>query len=300
MSKFGPASFQATQVAKELQILEDDNGNRLFPSVGTIRNYGLALRPIAKHMDENRLGSLKDITVSQANKFLETQAQDYSQSTVDMQRQAIQAMMQHITHKLSLKAELPRVISDGPPKAGRSYSHEQSNKIIERQHESNALATEIARYSGARVHELFTLRLAHEKVADNRPISEHKFKGLDGGVRYTVTGKGGLTREIIIRQDLSDRLEARRLDTPRQIIDREIKYTQHYNISAGHRFSNSFSQASNRALGFSRGAHGLRHSYAQERMNTLQCLGLSRDDALRAVSQEMGHFRPDIVEVYLR
>jgi hypothetical protein len=29
-------------------------------------------------------------------------------------------------------------------------------------------------------------------------------------------------------------------------------------------------------------------------------IGLSRDKALETVSQEMGHFRPDVTEIYLR
>ena len=35
-------------------------------------------------------------------------------------------------------------------------------------------------------------------------------------------------------------------------------------------------------------------------MRELQSLGLMRDAALQTVSQEMGHFRPEITEVYLR
>ncbi|MDF5425801.1 site-specific integrase, partial [Vibrio parahaemolyticus] len=50
---------------------------------------------------------------------------------------------------------------------------------------------------------------------------------------------------------------------------------------------------------WSTGAHGLRHSYAQERMSELQ-KNMTYEKALEVVSQEMGHFRPDITEVYLR
>jgi hypothetical protein len=35
-------------------------------------------------------------------------------------------------------------------------------------------------------------------------------------------------------------------------------------------------------------------------MSELQHGGLSRDEALETVSQEMGHFRPEITETYLR
>ncbi|RCS56703.1 site-specific integrase, partial [Brachybacterium sp. JB7] len=62
----------------------------------------------------------------------------------------------------------------------------------------------------------------------------------------------------------------------------------------------AFTRASQRGLGWSNGAHGVRHSYAQERMGELQRSGLAYRDALETVSQEMGHFRPAITEVYLR
>ncbi|MDQ6995347.1 MAG: site-specific integrase, partial [Mariprofundaceae bacterium] len=76
-------------------------------------------------------------------------------------------------------------------------------------------------------------------------------------------------------------------------------YSQNYNIGAGHAFSASFSRASTVALGRSNGAHGLRHSYAQNRMNELKNTH-SYKESLTIVSQEMGHFRPEITEVYLR
>lgn len=75
---------------------------------------------------------------------------------------------------------------------------------------------------------------------------------------------------------------------------------QHYEIAGGKNWSNSFSAASKRELGWSHGAHGLRHSYAQNRMDELQQQGFLYQEALEIVSQEMGHFRASITEVYLR
>lgn len=49
------------------------------------------------------------------------------------------------------------------------------------------------------------------------------------------------------------------------------------------------------------GSHGLRWSYAQNRMATLtRDSGINYYDALKVVSQEMGHERADITEHYLR
>ncbi|MCY1304118.1 hypothetical protein D9M70_538630 [compost metagenome] len=105
---------------------------------------------------------------------------------------------------------------------------------------------------------------------------------------------------MLVPQHLAERLEALRLDGPRRITDRGVHYQQHYDLAGGHCWSSSYSAASSRALGWSAGAHGLRHSYAQQRMAELQRWGLSRPNALETVSQELGHFRPEITEVYLR
>ena len=130
-------------------------------------------------------------------------------------------------------------------------------------------------------------------------IPDSKFAGREG-VIYTVQGKGGLIREVLIPSPLAERLEHVRLASPVRVTDRGVFYQSQYAIGGGQRWSNAFSAASIRTLGWSRGAHGVRHSYAQQRMQELQKLGLVRDMALRTVSQEMGHFRPEITETYLR
>jgi hypothetical protein len=104
----------------------------------------------------------------------------------------------------------------------------------------------------------------------------------------------------MIPGDLARRLEASRLDEARTVTNRGIAYRQHYDIGGGNAWSKSFGEASTRALGWSHGAHGLRHSYAQERMHELQGRGKSYHHAREIASQELGHFREDIVEVYLR
>ena len=127
---------------------------------------------------------------------------------------------------------------------------------------------------------------------------KEKFSGRTGE-RYTVKGKGGLIREVLIPFELAAQLEARRLETPQRLTDRGVHYTTHYDINGGNRWSSAFTNASKRVLNWSAGAHGLRHSYAQSRMKSLQP-HMPYPTALEVVSQEMGHFRPDITEVYLR
>jgi hypothetical protein len=126
-----------------------------------------------------------------------------------------------------------------------------------------------------------------------------KFQGREGE-RYTIKGKGGLVREVVIPANLAKKLEEKKFDTPQRVTDRGIHYQQHYNISGGKKWGQFYTDASTRALSWTAGAYGVRHSYAQERMHELQSSGLKRAEALEVVSQETGHFRPEITETYLR
>lgn len=283
---------QAAHVMKQVQ-------GTIVKSVGTVRNYEQALRNVATHLAYSQQ-NLKDLTPDSAKIYLEHRAEQVGQKALDMERQAIQLMMQHVTHKLEpterldvIKSEIAQILSS------RAYTSEQVQAIAAAQAPQNALATEIAYSAGLRAHELLTLQRADLRAADDRPALESKFSHRNG-VLYTVTGKGGLTREVLIPSHLAERLEDRRLSVPQQVTDRGIHYQKHYEIGGGRAFSQSFSRASNNVLGYSHGAHGLRHSYAQERMDELRSNGITREIALETVSQEMGHFRADITEVYLR
>ena len=281
----------ATQAASVMQVVQ---GTELR-SVGTVRNYEQALTRVAEWAQQQRIeGGLRGMTPELAVRYLEERGQAVGQKTLDMERQSMQAMMHHVTHQLPPGEPLPLIKSEQQQALeSRFYTAAQVERIVDAQTPKNALATEIAYAAGLRAHELLTLQPAGERSADQRPALDSKFAGREGE-RYTVEGKGGLVR------DLADRLEARRLDTPLRVTDRGINYQSHYEIGGGQRRSNSVSAAADRALGWSTGAHGLRHSYAQERMTELQNQGLTREQALETVSQELGHFRPEITEVYLR
>lgn len=288
---------QAASVIKQIQ------GDKI-KSVGTARNYEQALKSVATalaHEGKN----LKDLTPETAKSYLEVRAEEVGQKTLDMERQAIQAMMTHVTKELTPgdKLEVVKSLHEQILNS-RAYTSEQVKMVAERQTEKNSLSTEIAHAAGLRAHELLTLERAENRPPDERPSDSEKFTGREGE-RYTVEGKGGLVREVVIPSHLAERLEDKRLDEPKSVTDRGIHYEQKYAIAGGKAWSNSFSAASERALGWSEGAHGLRHSYAQERMDELRDINrdngyLEREHALTVVSQEMGHFRPDITEVYLR
>ena len=95
-------------------------------------------------------------------------------------------------------------------------------------------------------------------------------------------------------------LEQYRLEQPKTTIDRGINYKQHYDIDGGKKWSEKFTRASKKVIGYSAGSHGLRHSYAQNRLSELKAQAFDTDTAKTIISQEMGHWRKDIINAYLR
>lgn len=292
---FAKSASQSASVMKELQ-------GDVIRSVGTVRNYEQALKTCCDYLKEFKLGGLRDLTPSVAQEYLNIRSLEVSQSTLNMDRGAIQCMMQHATNKLDKNEKLDVVKSKSSTiLSARAYTHQQVEMITARQTESHALSTRLCHDVGLRVHELLTIRSPGEMSPSPREnIHPDKFNLLPVQVAiYTVTGKGGLIREVAIPQQLARELESYRRGTPENIIDRGVNYRSHYNIPAGMKFSSAFGKASLRALGYSNGAHGLRHSYAQDRYEQLANY-YPREDVMKIISQELGHFRPDITEVYLR
>lgn len=296
MAKFASPNKQAASVMKVLQTTA-------IKSVGTARNYQQSLKNVSTWLADSKQGSLRELTIEKAIQYLDARSEEVGQKALDMDRQAIQAMMIHVTQKLQENKKLKIVKSEQKQILNsRAYTPAQAEMVSEHQSPKHSIATALAHSAGLRAHELLTLLPANERNADKRddkPILETKFLGRNGEL-YTVIGKGGLVREVLIPGKLSEQLEKLRLDESVKVKDRNINYETHYNIGGGKNWSNSFTEASKRAVGWSTGAHGVRHSYAQERMDELKKQGLHYKDALETVSQEMGHFRPSITETYLR
>lgn len=292
-----PTSQAKQAVAQKLALNTPRHGNSndgKIHSLGTARAYTQALKGYAEFVRESNGGSLfrAGAKPEMAMNYLHHRAGEVGQKTLDLDRQAIQ---------MHIGQQLPVVRSFKETNLTcRSYTSEQVKMVAAAQTERNGLATEIAYRSGLRAHELLTLqRLEERGSSPHRKWSPDRFTGREGE-RYTVQGKGGLVREVMIPKDLADRLEARRLAEPRQATDRGIHYQQRYNINGGNRWSKSFTMAANRTLGWSRGGHGLRHGYAQERLAELQRNGMTYENAKGTVAQEVGHFDKETTDVYLR
>lgn len=262
-------------------------------SLSTFRTYSQVLGQAGKWMRiKLGLGKIDKMTPAMAKAYLaHRRSEGIGQKQLDNDRVAMQFMT----------GDLSRVYADREAiRARRSYSHDEADRIARCQSERNALATRVAYGAGLRAHELHTLRRADEDSPSNaRAWRSDRFQGRSG-VRYVVTGKGGLSREVLVSHELSRALEARRLSEPRLVTDRQIHYHSHYDIGGGQAWSNSFTKRSFKEFGQSKGAHGVRHGYAQSRFAELKDRGLSDKEAKLILSQELGHFRVQIVEVYLR
>lgn len=223
--------------------------DNVIRSVGTARNYQSALTRVAEWVKGERIpDGLRGLTHEQALHYLEQRAQQVGQSALSMERQAIQAMFQHVTGHL-LEGQTLRVIKSELDEAlrSRAYTGDQVGLVSKAQQERNAFSTELAYAAGLRAHELLTLRRADERAPDPRPAHSDKFLGRHG-VLYTVHGKGGLVRHVVIPTRLADQLETLRFDVARLVIDRGIHYQQSYNLAGGQSWSSSYSAASTRAL----------------------------------------------------
>lgn len=296
MPSFRSAQAQARHaISRKVSLGQGRHNNQndgRIHSVGTARGYEQALRGFAEYIQNNHQGNLSSVTVQEAQRYLADRAGMVAQKTLDLDRQAIQM---HLSIQLDVvKSELETCLST------RSYTAVQVERITSAQSKHNSLATQIAYDAGLRAHELLTLRPTGERQpSTHRQWSTDRFIGRTGQ-RYTVKGKGGLIREVMLSDHLAARLEGKRCAKPKQITDRGVRYTQHYDIGGGRAWSQSFSATSKRELGFSNGAHGLRHSYVQERMEELQRNSMRYDKAKGTVAQEVGHFAKDTTEAYLR
>ncbi|MEX3952801.1 hypothetical protein AB4Y40_34230 [Paraburkholderia sp. EG287B] len=223
--------------------------------------------------------------------WLDDLSETTGQKSVDRARQALQKIF---------SVSLPHVESCLPERVhGRAYIFDDVRRVLARQTTRHQLATLLAFDGGLRAHECLTLRERWRAgPSSHRTWSTDRFKGRSGYVIFIVIGKGGLRREVAISLELATELRKYARPEPVIVCDRGVDYISHFDIPGGQRLSSSFSRASMLALGYSNGLHGLRHSFAQNRLKQL-LLVLEPRRALEALSNELGHWRASISLVYL-
>ena len=298
------AEKQAAKAIKPLLAINQsrhaNKNDSKIHSLGTARQYESIYKGIATWLSDTHNERLRYISPEHATAYLTERSGTIRQKQLNNERRALELHLRHVQKNPEFK--LDRLHSTVPDtEHSRAYTTDQIELVRSEQSLRMALSTELASVAGLRAEELLSLqRLDERSPSGHRQWSEDRYLGREDWKSYTVQGKGGLVRELRFPADLSARLEAQRLEKSERVTDRRVHHTRHYDLIGGKSFSNIFSRDAIKHLGWSEGAHGLRHSYAQQRMDELQNRGQHYQEALGIVSQELGHFRPDITEVYLR
>lgn len=281
-------------VSQRLALSESRHDNRQdgrIHSVGTARAYTEALSTFTSWLQDEKLGHLQGASREVIIQYLELRTTEVSQAQLNKDRHALQSCLGERLPVLRSEVELVR--------GSRVYTQEQIAIVMQHQSPKNMLASMLVAATGIRTHELCCLRLETEKSRSSHRVWRDDLHAGLSGVTYVVTGKGGLVRSVMIPADLAERLELTRLAESRTVIDRSVRYEALYAVGFGQAFSQSYSAASRRALGWSAGCHAVRATWACNRVAELQSLGYSLGDAKLICSQNLGHFRADVLEYYL-
>jgi integrase len=268
------------------------SGNGHIASLGTARIRESVLSLYFEWIEDNGIPGADQDHKSVIETYLEVCSEFYQQSTLSQHRNAL---------KMHFKIEGIKTFKSLVPTKSkkRSYTWTEVQLIVKHLSERNALSVLIAYWAGLRAHELATIRPTDlDERATHRKWRDDLFSGLKNYRVYVVTGKGGLKRYVAIPLYLATALEKRRIQE-KVVKDRGIYYSTIYDVGFGQALSQAFTTASKKALGKSRGIHGLRHSYAKWRFNRLLDLKITRSDCYEIISMELGHFRPEITLCYL-
>lgn len=291
-------AYHPTPAQQSTKITNRLRKKKIIPSIRSGELYKDCFRTIAT---KTRIWGLPDprrMQLKHCEKYLERRSEDVAQSTLDIERRALQFMLeaygkidpknpQLIPAIKSKKAKSPKKTTS------KIYTREQIDLIKERLTEPYQLLVDIILSCGLSAREFYTILPLAEREAAYHPETPGKHIGLDG-VSYTVKGKYGIVREIKVPPAQAERLEALRLRKPITVVDRKVPYRAHYNVKAGKYLSNAFGKASIRALGWTHGVNALRNVYAENRLVEIQKHGFSRDKAKKIVSLEMGHVAPRV------
>jgi len=162
----------------------------------------------------------------------------------------------------------------------RAYADPRSLNVAVRGGVHHLVAT-IQRESGCRVKEA-----NHIRSSQLRGLREDAKTGqMKGWIE--VKGKGGKIRQVGVSPTTYARLRMK-VAKGKRLIFKPSNYR--YDLK----------KAAEKTGQTYQGSHGLRWSWAQERFQELQRHGMTYEQAMFQVSNEMGHERGDITEHYLR
>lgn len=226
------------------------------------------------------------------------QEKGLSASTIKTNLSAVRFFFDKTNHKYELsdnsKFNLERRQMTGKD---RAWSNEEyntfKNQVCTKYNNQRAadIAT-LAKENGLRIHEAMRIR------------RYDALRSLQNGELH-IKGKNGRERDIKLTEASLDVLKRKLEENKSSESDKlfvDVDQKTHLEIHKIQCFVNrhrdEFQVDSNREYNLS--MHGLRHSYAQERFEYFtQEKELSELQAKLIISEELGHSRPDVVEIYL-
>lgn len=274
-----------------------------FYSQKTIENHVSTWKQFATFIRGNGVKDLEKASNRQIEKFL------YSKIEQGITHKSYQDICSHIT---KFEQALNRYAEN--ESTGKSYNFdkaidylkdrasEQLEKTIEARfyqkphqiidnisNEKFNISASIMYESGARINEA-------SLISESRlgGIIEHQTRGEVGKIILeSADSKGGKQRDLYVSKETYSRIQTYIKEHGELKIDRSTRERQD--------LRNAIKEAAKISDQKYTGAHGLRHNFAQERVNELQNdYGKSYLEAITITSKEMGHERPSITEHYLR
>lgn len=244
------------------------------------------------------------LKVETAEKYLLHRAEKIQQKQLNSERVALN---KHLGQIYKNAKALPYVISvrETPEIVNRAYTHDQVKTLITEAKAQGkpelAVSIAAAYQGGLRSCELHTMmppgigEASTHRTWDDRIYTG----GRDAWIPAIVNGKGGLKREIRYTKEMVPHLQNALRDTPQVIIDRQrnTRHFSYYKLLAGQKFSQQFGDLSRQVFGWSNGAHGLRHSFAQRRFVELKN-HYPPEIAKDILAQELGHFDTSNLKYY--
>jgi integrase len=265
---------------------------RCIRSIRSQHIFANCLAMFARFLEVNRAGNLKRFPPDAFTAYLYARSQRVGEA---------QLISDYWALELWTGVQLPRFKSARPQcLKPRAYTAEQIAAIAAHQTEPYAFSTWLAAAIGLRGMELITIAPLSAQPRDPRPIPPYLHAHMPPGELYSVYGKGGLIRTVLVPMPFVDTLEARLRPTPIRVRHERSDLTSYYDIPGGKRWAASFTQACRRTFNKTAGAHGLRHTYTQDRIDVLLGHSIPDRHARKAVSVEIGHFRLDVIKIYLR
>lgn len=267
---------------------------KIVTSVLTEKAHVQALTTVASWLNDRKGKHLKNIKKVDADTYLSERSKTHSQSSISLARQAINLHLLPDDRVQFVQSSIPSELKD------RAYTQAEIELLVECARPKLALSISLCSDSGLRGMELLTISHTDQLCESDRDWSDDRFLGREDDCQFVVWGKGGLHREVRVSQPLAARLKERQRESKVTVSHRGAHLPSWFDLVGGHQFSHEFGRLSADVLGFSHGAHGLRHAFAQRRRIELLCKGLSMSEVIRVISQELGHFHIKNTLAYLR